>query len=164
MPSEDERRKENFLHDLRSGVPHQELMKKYRLTPRGFDTLSRNVLHLPGADAEPRLRSRRHLEFLLPISESQHPENTGFVYDISDDGVGVRGLKTKVHDLKTFVIPADDFFRIEPVVFQGLCRWIEEKENRWESAAGFKVVRVLSGSLTELQDILRALNPESTRD
>jgi len=164
MTIEGEERKEDFLDDLRSGVSHQELMKKYNLTPRGFETLSRSVLHLPGTDEEPRIRTRRHLEFLLPISESERPENTGLVYDISDDGIGTRGLRTKVHDLKTLVIPADDFFRMEPVVFQGLCRWVDEKEKRWESAAGLRVVRVLSGNLTKLQEIVRALNLQVSRD
>jgi hypothetical protein len=95
---------------------------------------------------------------MIPISDSEDPENTGLIYDISDDGVGARGLRAKVHEIKTLVIPADDYFRVEPVVFQGLCRWVEEKDDRWESAAGFRVVKVLRGSLTELQDIVRGLS------
>lgn len=158
MTREGQVRKEDFLQDLRSGMTHQELMKKYKLTPRGVETLSRDLLHLPAAAEGSRASSRKQLGFMIPISDSEDPENTGLIYDISDDGVGARGLRAKVHEIKTLVIPADDYFRVEPVVFQGLCRWVEEKDDRWESAAGFRVVKVLRGSLTELQDIVRGLS------
>jgi hypothetical protein len=179
MSHKGEIRKQDFLNDLRSGMADRELMKKYRLTPRGLGTLFRNLvnaelisfnelvrrsggqLNLPELIAEFRIRSRKQLEFLIPISDYAEPENTGLVYDISDDGVGTRGLKAKVHEIRTFVIPTDDYFRSEPIMFQGICRWIEEKDNRWDSAAGFRVVKLLRGSLKELQDIIRALHPES---
>ena len=81
------------------------------------------------------------------------------MYDISDEGVGARGLKASVHEVKTFIIPTDDYFQAEPIIFQGICRWVEEKDDRWESAAGFRVVKVRRGSLAGLQEIMRHLNP-----
>lgn len=170
-------RRQDFLNDLRSGLTDRELMEKYMLTPRGMGTLFRNLvnadlisfsellrrsgsqLNLPELIAEFRIRSRKQLEFLIPISDYHNPENTGLVYDISDDGVGARGLRVKAHELKTFIIPTDDYFRADPIIFQGLCRWVDEKDDRWESAAGFKVVKVTRGSLKGLQEIIRNLNP-----
>ncbi len=176
MSPKNEVRKEDFLRDLRSGMADQELMWKYNLTARGLGTLLRNLvnadvisfreviriasgqLNLPEIVAELRIRSRKHLEFLLPISDSEQPDNVGLVYDISEDGVGTRGLKTQMHEIMTLLIPADDYFRVEPILFKGVCRWVEKKEDRWESAAGFRVDQLLRGSLTELQEIIRALN------
>jgi hypothetical protein len=170
--------KEDFLADLRAGMTERELMEKYRLTPRGIGTLFRNLvnarllsfsellrrstgqLNLPEVVAELRIRSREQLEFLLPISDAEQPENTGLVYDITDDGVGARGLKAAVGDIRAYIIPADDYFRAEPIIFQGLCRWVEEKDDRWESGAGFKVVRLQRGNLKDLQEIIQSLNPE----
>jgi hypothetical protein len=178
MSSKDAMQKEDFLRDLRSGMADEDLMRKYNLTARGLGTLLRNLvnaeiisfreviriasgqLNLPEIVAELRIRSRKQLEFLLPISDSEHPENVGLVYDISDDGVGTRGLKTEMHEIRTLVIPADDYFRVEPVIFKAVCRWVEKRGDRWESAAGFRVAQLLRGSLTELQEIIRALNPE----
>lgn len=169
-------RRDDFLKDLRAGMVDRDLMKKYNLTPRGLGTLLRNLvnaevisfkelikiasgqLNLPEMIAELRIRSRKQLEFLLPISDSKQPENVGLVYDISDDGVGTRGLKVTVHEIMTLLIPADDYFRVEPVIFKGVCRWVEEKKDRWDSAAGFRVERLLRGSLTGLQDIIRTLS------
>ena len=173
-------RRDDFLRDLRAGMADQELMIKYNLTPRGLGTLFRNLvnaevisfreliriasgqLNLPEMIAELRIRSRKQLEFLLPISDSEQPENVGLVYDISDDGVGTRGLKADMHQIMTLLIPADDYFRVEPVVFKGVCRWVDAKKDRWESAAGFRVEKLLQGSLTELQGIIRSLHPGTT--
>lgn len=170
-------RREDFLKDLRDGMVDKELMKKYRLTPRGLGTLFRNLvnaevisfrelikiasgqLNLPEMVAELRILSRKQVEFLLPVSDLEEPENVGLVYDISEDGVGTRGLKAYMHQIMTLVIPADDYFHVEPIIFKGVCRWIDEKEDRWESAAGFRVDELLRGSLTGLQDIIRAVRP-----
>lgn len=170
-------RREDFLKDLRDGMVDKELMKKYRLTPRGLGTLFRNLvnaevisfrelikiasgqLNLPEMVAELRILSRKQVEFLLPVSDLEEPENVGLVYDISEDGVGTRGLKAYMHKIMTLVIPADDYFHVEPIIFKGVCRWIDEKEDRWESAAGFRVDELLRGSLTGLQDIIRAVRP-----
>lgn len=170
-------RQELFLDDLRSGMTDQQLMERYRLTPRGLGTVFRNLvnadlmsfrelirrstgqLNLPEMVAELRILSRKQLEFLIPITEWEKPENTGLVYDISDDGVGTRGLQVKTHEIKTLMIPADDYFKSDPIVFEGVCRWVKEHENRWESAAGFRVMRIERGSLSELQAIIKALNP-----
>jgi hypothetical protein len=179
MSRHEEIRRQDFLNDLRSGMTDRQLMDKYRLTPRGMGTLFRNLLNadlisvaelvrrsggqlnLPELIAEFRIRSRKKLEFLIPISDYHNPENTGLVYDISDEGVGARGLKAAVHEVKTFIIPTDDYFQADPIIFQGICRWVEEKDKRWESAAGFRVVHVTRGSLTGLQEIIRSLNPAS---
>ena len=83
------------------------------------------------------------------------------MYDVTDEGVGARGLNAKVGEIRTLIIPADDYFRSEPIIFQGICRWVEEKEDRWESGCGFRVLKVLRGSLTELQEIMRDLHPEA---
>lgn len=180
MPRMEHVRKEDFLEDLRSGMTDQELMERYRLTPRGLGTVFRNLvnadligfrelirrstgqLNLPEMVAELRILDRRQLEFLIPITECEKPDNTGLVYDISDDGVGTRGLLAKIHEIKTLMIPVDDYFRSEPIVFEGVCRWVEEKPNRWECAAGFRVARLQRGSLSDLQEIMRALSLPST--
>ncbi len=178
MARKGEVRKQDFLIDLRSGMSDRELMKKYKLTPRGLGTVFRNLVNanvigfaelisrpggqvsLPEVIAEYRIRSRKKLEFLLPIADSSQPENTGLLYDVTDDGVGVRGMTARVGDIITLIIPADDYFRAEPIIFEGVCRWVEEDKDRWESGAGFRVLRVLRGSLEELQEIIRDLNPD----
>jgi len=170
--------RDDFLRDLRSGMVDLELMEKYRLTPRGLGTLCRNLVNadamsfrelisiasgqfnLPEIIAELRIRSRKQLEFLLPISELELPENTGLVYDISDEGVGTRGLKARMHEKMTLIIPADDYFRLELIMFNGTCRWVDEKGYRWENAAGFRVDAVQRGSLSDLKDLIRTLHPD----
>ena len=91
MSRNEDIRWQDFLNDLRSGMTDRELMSKYRLTPRGMGTLFRNLLNadlislaelvrrsggqlnLPELIAEFRIRSRKKLEFLIPISDYHKP-------------------------------------------------------------------------------------------
>ncbi len=92
-------------------------MKKYKLTPRGPRDVvqesgkrrchqlqgthqnGKRQLNLPEMIAELRIRSRKQVEFLLPVSDLEQPENVGLVYDLSENGVGTRGLKAYVHEI-----------------------------------------------------------------
>ncbi len=44
-------------------------------------------------------------------------------------------MKTEV---KTFVIPANDFFETDPIVFEARCRWVSPKESDADSIGGFQ--------------------------
>ena len=166
---------EPILKDIRAGMPERDLMKKYRLTPRGLGTLLKDLvkgdllsfselirrstgqLNLLEVMAEFRSTSRDRVEFLLPIADTVHLENAGLVYDISETGIGAKGLIADPGEQGTFVIPAEDYFYSEPVVFQGLCRWVEHKIERMESRIGLEVQKVLQGDLRDLQEVIRAL-------
>ncbi|MBI5568429.1 MAG: hypothetical protein HY914_00635 [Desulfomonile tiedjei] len=166
----------DILRDLRSGMTDEELMQEYRLTARGLGSLLRDLVDakaisvsellrrstvpedVPELLAEFRVLPRNHVGFPLPIYEAQHPELRGVVCDITVDGVGTRGLNAKLDEIKTFVIPADEFFQIGPIVFQGLCCWTEEGADEGGNTAGFRVVEILKGSMRELQKLIQALS------
>lgn len=166
----------DILRDLRSGMTDEELMHEYRLTARGLGSLLRGLVdakaitvsellqrstvpeEVPELLAEFRVLPRNHVGFPLPIYEAQHPELRGVVCDITVDGVGTRGLNAKLDEIKTFVIPADEFLQISPIVFQGLCCWSDESKEEGENTAGFRVVEILKGSVRELQKLIQALS------
>lgn len=166
---------EPILIDIRAGMPERDLMRKYRLTPRGLGALLKDLvnadllsfpelirrstgqLNLLEVMAEFRSSPRDRVEFLLPISDMGRPENAGLVYDISGAGIGAKGLMADVGEQGTFVIPAEDYFYLDAVVFQGLCRWVERKIERMESRIGLEVTRVLQGDLGDLAQLIRAL-------
>ena len=166
---------EDFLGDLKRGLSDEELMDTYKLTERGLGTVFRRLVDdkvisfsellrrspdrndLPELVAEFRLSTRHSLGFPLPIYDSAGPENKGLVYDISEDGLGTRGLTALTDEIKTLVIPADEFFQAGPVIFQGMCTWIDEQEVDNPPAAGFRVVEVLKGSLKEVQALVHTL-------
>lgn len=174
--------KKDILRDLRSGMSDRELMQEYRLTPRGLGSLLRDLVdakaisvsellqrsavpdEVPELLAEFRVLPRNHVGFPLPVYEAQHPELWGFVCDITVDGVGIKGLPAHIDEIKTFVIPADEFFQISPIVFQGLCCWSEESTEESGNTAGFRVVEILKGSMRELQKVIQALSIVERKD
>jgi hypothetical protein len=170
---------EDFLGDLQRGLSDEQLMDKFKLTERGLGTVFRRLVDdkaisfsellrrspdrkdLPELVAEFRMSARHPLGFPLPIYDSVDPENKGFVFDISEDGLGTRGLTALTDEIKTLVIPADEFFQAGPVIIQGLCTWLDEQEEDNAPAAGFRVVEVLKGSLKEVQALVHALALDS---
>jgi hypothetical protein len=71
--------------------------------------------------------------------------------------VGVRGIETAVGDVKTFVIAADEFFQIDPVVFKAVCRWAGGEDAAGEHFGGYEVTDLSETVLKELLDLIRAL-------
>jgi hypothetical protein len=171
-----------FLSDIRRGLTDDELMDKYQLTNRGLGTLFRSLVDakligfsellrrfpsrkdLPEMVAEFRTSPRHHLGISLPVHDAARAANQGVISDLSDAGVGVRGLEVQVDEIKTLVIPADEFFRVGPVIFQAMCTWFREKEEENAHAAGFKVVEVLKGSLKELRTLIHGLTSEDSAE
>jgi len=166
-----------FLKDMRSGMSDHELMDKYRLTEKGLAGVFDKLLELkaitlselqarspfydePFIPGEFRVTPREDLDFPLPVYDKATPRIKGLVHDITENGVGVRGIPTRVDQLRTFVIPVHEFFRSEPVVFQAKCRWVKEDDDARRFAAGFEFVTVLAGSMEELRSLIRALTLE----
>ena len=180
MNDSGERPEQDILRDLKSGMTDEELMEEYKLTPRGLGSVLRNLVDakaisvsellrrspapaaIPELLAEFRMLPRNFVGFPLPIYEAQCPDRRGVVCDITAEGVGISGLEAKLDEIKTFVIPADEFFQIIPIVFQGLCCWSEGDEVEAKRTAGFRVVEVLRGSMRELQKLIQALSVQGT--
>ncbi len=165
-----------FLDDLRSGMTDTDLMKKYKLTARGLGSVFRHLIDeksvrlaeivrrfrhrsdLPELIAEFRTRPRIEPSVALPIFESTRPENRGVISDLTEQGMGVRGLEAQVDDIKTLVVPVQEFFDISPILLQVICTWRGDDEAEPAVTAGFRVVDVLKGSLMELCRLVRAVS------
>jgi hypothetical protein len=164
----------SFLEDLRSGMNDADLMAKYRLTGKGLQSALRkmvdagvvNVVELDGRSIEYtdtvgvqglRRLDRNLLDFPLPIYEESNPGIRGIVHDITEKGVGTVGIQTQAHDVSVFAIPANEFFLLEPVVFEARCRWARIDKVDGSLLAGFEIIKVSKGSLRSLRKLIQAL-------
>jgi len=170
-----------FLRDLRSGMSDFDLMNKYRLTEKGLANVFNKLLEVKAITlselharsdlrgeqldipAEFRILPRDDLDFPIPIFEESVPEVRGLVHDIAEHGIGVRGIPVRRDDVKTFVIAVNEFFRTEPVLVQARCRWAKRESEPRSFAAGFEIVRVISGDLEELRKLIRRLTLEDRK-
>lgn len=162
-----------IVADIRGGLNGADIMQKYRLTSKGLGNCLKKLVDA-GFVEERELSGnlsfddtttggwtkrvpRDKLEFPLPIFETENPGVRGRVRDLTKNGVGVEGIDSRENETKAFVIPADEFFLVDPVVFQAECRWVRQDEPGGPFLSGFEIVSVSEGSFQELKKLLDAL-------
>lgn len=163
------------VSDIRAGMTDVALRKKYRLTQTGLGTVFAKLLQaglIRPSDLERRpqihadrivdqairIFDRTKLDFPLTVCEQDSPHVSGTLTDLSERGVGVRGIEAAVGDVKTLVIAADEFFHVDPIVFQAICRWSKGEDATSECFCGFEVTDPSEGALKDLLDLIRGLS------
>jgi hypothetical protein len=169
-----------ILTDIRSGLTDSQLREKYKLTQAGLENVFKQLVAIRAIGVEelnarstgstvidefdlaPRVRvtPRDEVDFPLSAYEIKHPLRTGYVRDISEHGLGTRGIPSDLGQIMTLVVRADEFFQTDPVVVDVKCCWTERDDHHDELLAGFEVVRSLKGGLHELQQLIQALSFE----
>jgi hypothetical protein len=166
-------RAQEVVADIRGGMNGADIMQKYRLTPVGLGKcltklVDAGVLEKHEISSDllvdetttggwTRRAPRDKLEFPLPIFERKDPRVRGKVRDITKSGVGIEGIASSENETKGFVIPADEFFLVDPVVFEAECRWVRQDEPGGPYLSGFEIKSVSAGSFQELRKLLDAL-------
>ncbi|MBI5572306.1 MAG: PilZ domain-containing protein [Desulfomonile tiedjei] len=163
---------QDFVTDVRGGMTGYQLMEKYELSSKGFQSTLRNLvataaLDLKGMPEELSLRhdaelpenirgiERYHLDFDLPILETNRPENTGKVRDISQNGLGVVDLLATAGEMKHLRIFHEKFVLIKPFEFEAECRWSRNASGSAPFAAGFKITGISDGDSQEMRKLIR---------
>jgi len=143
-----------IVRDIRSRITDSELMEKYSLSAKGLEGLFKTILdagimqsseiygRLPSYDHSVDLEDlrslpRRDLELRIHLFDQTQPQVRGLLSDLTEKGFRVREVEAKVAEVRTFVIPADELFPIDPIVLEARCRWVK-KETGGSSVAGLK--------------------------
>ena len=173
-------RVKDIAHDIRAGMTDAALMQKYQLTPKGLDTVFTRLLETqaltfselqkrsPAFDADSsyvpsssfRSSPRDEIGFPLAVYDKKNPAARGIVTDISENGLGMRGMKIAVNEIRTLVVRADDLFQMEPIECEAICRWVKPSHDVRNYVGGFEIQCFLSGDLKTLQNLLQALTLE----
>ena len=156
-----------FVQDLRSGLTSCELMDKYSLAARELDGV---LAQIKKAFADPaelygrsrlldeanekttKFRSLRRHKIDLPvvIYDSKNPTIRGEVRDISEKGIRIQKMDTKLDEIKSLVVLANEYFSIEPFGFQAQCRWTSPARDEAGMLAGFEIINISEESLKSL--------------
>ncbi len=166
----------DIVNDIRGGVTDRELMEKYNLSSKGLQSVFKKLVaakavrpaelydRAPILDADTadvdsiREEIREFLEVNIPICELNAPENVGVISDISEKGVGVRGLRVKQGETKTLAVMADSFFSVDPFSFDAVCRWVKKRRADGTVDAGFEITNISEEGATRLRKVIRLLN------
>ena len=165
-----------FIEDTRSGMTCSELAEKYKLSPNSIQRIFRGMIdgeimtidELAGRYAlfddtvqhgidSVRLLFRHVVNFVLPIYEKEKPKTLGIVLDITEGGVGLKGIEAITGESKNFVIPANKFFDVARVEFRARCRWVNREESTGKCIGGFEITNISPGALVELLKLVQLI-------
>lgn len=166
---------QEFLADIQSGMSKPDLLAKYGISSATLQRICKKLLNSRGVPehvCDPELPlytntivlenirkvPRHYVDFDLPIYEETRPEIHGKVRDISEEGIGVRGLEVKAEDVKTLVILGDFFGEVAPFELEATCRWAGELGLNNELVAGFQIVRISEDDLRELRKLIELIS------
>jgi hypothetical protein len=164
-----------FAEDIRSGMSDFELMEKYRLSAKGIQSAFSKLLDngivtveelyggraRSGADTviidDPRRIPRHYLSVSVSIYDPNLPTQKGKLHDITERGIGVRGLEVRIGETKAFVIPCRDFLGVDNLWFEAKCLWVRPAAKPSDWRAGFQITKITPEYLTHLRELIHLL-------
>ncbi len=164
----------DIVKDIRDGMTHAELMNKYRLSSKGLRNALKKLgetravnLHANCEGSEGyddtiiiedlRKRVRKPAPSHMAIYERHNLGIQGIVRDITENGVGIKGITATVGELKTFLITPDEFVEMDPFEFEAVCRWVLETPDG-EHASGFEITAIGENDLRELKKMINLMD------
>jgi hypothetical protein len=104
-----------------------------------------------------RETDRYVLDFDIPVYEEGSSEIQGRVHDITEKGIGIRGLSLKVDEVKTLVVLGDAFGVVAPFELRAICRWSGLDGNDGQYAAGFQILEISNEAMEELRKLIKLI-------
>jgi c-di-GMP-binding flagellar brake protein YcgR len=165
-----------FIQDIRSGMTYSELLEKHKLSPNRIQRIFRGLIdgqmmtldELGGRCAlfddsaqngveSVRLLSRHIVNFVLPICEKEKPKTLGVVLDITEGGIGLKGIEATTGESKNFAIPANTLFDVAQVEFRAQCRWVNREEPSGKCIGGFEITNISPRAAIELRKLVQLI-------
>jgi hypothetical protein len=153
-----------------------QLLEKYKLSPNRLQRIFRGLIdgkimtidELAGRYAlfddtvqhgiqSVRLLFRHVVDFVLHIYEEEKPETLGIVLDVTEGGVGLKGIEAIVGEPKNFVIPANKSFGVARMEFRARCRWVNKEKSTGKCIGGFEITSISPGALVELRKLVKLI-------
>lgn len=172
MKEKREVRARDVVEDLRAGKTNTELREKYRLSDKGLVKVFKKLVNaklVEIAEVEPRIallqdsgyvhevrqEPRCYPVFGILIHELDDLAADYYIQDISEKGFRISGMPSKVGEVRTFLIEADEFVDVFPFSFDAQCRWVKADSNLDEYSAGFEITKISEQGINELRQIIK---------
>jgi len=168
-----------IAEDARSGLTAGELKEKYRLSDSGLEKTCKELLteglleaanmktlELPFDTAAPfgherRRAPRRTPSLPITVYDRSGRGSKGSIKDISEKGLGIRGIVGVVGESKTLLILGDDFGLVDPFEVEAECRWVGTEDPGGQQVAGFQIIAISDEDLRRLQELISLPELES---
>jgi hypothetical protein len=166
-------RAKEIVTDILSGIGDNDLMDKYKLTFRGLQSVYRQLVdfsvvgveflkgrYIPPASTEKTLVTRsprKEIYVPLPVQDATDPGVQAMVINVSERGLGVKGLKAEVGETRSFIVRPDKFLQLKPFAVQAKCRWVQPADDSQETLAGFEIISIGVKERQELANLIETL-------
>ncbi|MBI4962144.1 MAG: PilZ domain-containing protein [Desulfomonile tiedjei] len=164
----------DIVIDIRGGMTDAELMEKYGLSAKGLASAFEKLVNSrimtveevygqcrSGSDTviidDVRSCPRHLLTVAVPIYESEKPQKKGKLRDITERGLGIIGLESRIGEVKGLVIPCRGFLDADHIWFEAECMWAEAGKTPEEWAGGFQITKISKEDLKRLRELIRFL-------
>jgi hypothetical protein len=103
---------------------------------------------------------RKRITYPLPLYDGGDPFKPGRVVNLSESGVCVEGIESRVGEVKTFIVRSGHHGSRFSFVFEGICRWVrDERQSGKALVAGFQITSISAPELRVLQKVLQDEQP-----
>jgi hypothetical protein len=177
----------DIILDISTGMSDAALMTKYKLSQKGLRSVFAKLMDkgfLSDKDfySRPRqaeaqsaittttvhdtvvmederdlLRLKPHVPIMI---YGNNPAIQGRIQDISEKGVGVKGINACFGEIGTFVIEPEQFLPIDPIIFQAVCIWARHDDDG-QCVAGLLFVHLTPEARKQLMKLLLFIEQES---
>ncbi|MEW6347494.1 MAG: response regulator [Thermodesulfobacteriota bacterium] len=159
--------------DVRCGKSDADLMATYGLSPRELQRIFGELVDMGALRIEelyersmsaggalpfwPAELPKHYLTVALPIFEAGLPEVKGLFREITEKGLGITGLPTRVGDVKNLEIPTKGLIvDKDRISFTAQCRWVKSVGPERMISAGFQITDIDEESLDALRKLIRS--------
>ncbi len=168
----------DLVNDIRGGLSDIDLMVKYQLSVKGLQSAFRKLLDgncVTRKDLDERMSSyddtididdvrkfpRNVPAVPITIYDTERPDAVGTLWDITETGVGARGIEAAVDQIKTLAIMVGKFSEFDPFEIEAKCRWVRRSRHDGELATGFEITNISEESLRRLRELISGLTLET---
>jgi hypothetical protein len=170
-----------LVNDIRSGMNDVQLMEKHKVSPRSLAALLKQLVELKAlrprevygrlpayaddvilSNVEATLESlrrlpRQYVDITVGIHDAGDPAASGRLCDLTEEGLGVKGMVCTVGEVKTLLVTPYERSEFEPFLLKAECRWYRSMVGE-DDAAGFKITDMSTDSLSQLRKLLAAVS------
>lgn len=161
-----------LVNDIRAGMSDIDLMGRYGLSAKGLQSTfkklvegkfisqgelnQRSMPYWDTADLQNLRRWERSYPALtVTVQDLKNPGAKGLLQDVSERGIGVRGIVAKPNDTRILVLNPTELEEMLPFMFEVLCRWGKLDADKKTYSAGFEISRISDQSLEQLKTLIR---------
>lgn len=163
-----------IVRDIRSGKSDAELMKVYGLSAKGLESafnklINSRIMTLEEIYSRPSRAGqdtviilddlRKQERFCLPASATVYDpgrrDYKGELTDLTEKGIGIRGIRVNVRDAQSLVLDCRNFFEGVAIRFDAECAWTEPAEKEEDCLAGFRITQISEADLNHLRNLIK---------